>query len=196
MDYKISRKENLYKGFFQLNRYSIANELFSGGFSKTYTREIFERGNAAAILLLDEQRDKLVLVEQFRPGAIGTELNPWLIETVAGIVEPNESPEEVVVREAYEESGAEVMRLRKICDYLVSPGGTTERIWLFIGEIDSQNIPEFAGLEEENEDIKVHCVAVDEAFSWLDSGKINNAMSIIALQWLKLIRLSKTPLWP
>ena len=195
MEYKKIKKEPLYRGFFKLTKYHLKNQLFQGGWSGQYTREIFERGNAAAVLLIDSKRDLLVLVEQFRPGAINTEQSPWLMEMVAGIIEENEQPEDVVVREAMEEAGCNVSRLSKICDYWVSPGGTSEKIWLFIGDVDSSEIPEYAGLDNENEDIKVHKVPIEQAFSWLDVGKINNAMSIIALQWLRVKLLSKSTLW-
>jgi len=195
VEFKVSKCESLYKGFFQFNKYFISNQLFAGGWSDTYTREIFERGHAAAILLLDENRDQLVFVEQFRPGAMQSEQSPWLIELVAGMIEEGELPEEVVKRESIEESGSKVKRLVKMCEYLVSPGGTTERIWLYLGEIDSTKTASFAGLESENEDIKVHCISTQKAFDWLDSGKINNAMTIIAVQWLKLRLIQQTPLW-
>jgi ADP-ribose pyrophosphatase len=195
VEFKVSKCESLYKGFFQFNKYFISNQLFAGGWSDTYTREIFERGHAAAILLFDENRDQLVFVEQFRPGAMQSEQSPWLIELVAGMIEEGELPEEVVKRESIEESGSKVKRLVKMCEYLVSPGGTTERIWLYLGEIDSTKTASFAGLESENEDIKVHCISTQKAFDWLDSGKINNAMTIIAVQWLKLRLIQQTPLW-
>ena len=195
MEFKIIKKESLYQGFFSLSKYSLSNELFQGGWSGEYTREVFERGNAAAVLLYDPTRDKVVLVEQFRPGAIGTDSSPWLMELVAGMIEENESPEEVVSREALEEAGCSIRRLVKIRDYWVSPGGTSERVWLFLGEVDSLQIAEFAGLDDENEDIKVHCVSACQAFDWLEGGKVNNAMSIIALQWLQIKLLSKSTLW-
>lgn len=195
MEFKVSKCESLYKGFFQFNKYHISNQLFAGGWSDIYTRELFERGHAAAILLFDQNRDQLVFVEQFRPGAMQTEQSPWLIELVAGMIEEGELPEEVVKRESMEESGSEVKRLLKMCEYLVSPGGTTERIWLYLGEIDSIKTAQFAGLESENEDIKVHCISTQKAFDWLESGRINNAMTIIAVQWLKLKLMQQTPIW-
>ena len=195
MEFKVKKCESLYKGFFQFNKYHISNQLFAGGWSDIYTRELFERGHAAAILLFDQNRDQLVFVEQFRPGAMQTEQSPWLIELVAGMIEEGELPEEVVKRESIEESGSEVKRLVKMCEYLVSPGGTTERIWLYLGEIDSTKTAQFAGLDNENEDIKVHCISTQKAFDWLGSGKINNAMTIIAVQWLKLKLMQQTPLW-
>lgn len=195
MEFKILKKEPLYHGFFRLNRYTLSTQLFEGGWSQEYSRELFERGDAAAILLYDAARELIILVEQFRAGAALSQQSPWLMELVAGMIESNESPESVARREAEEEAGCSVGRLTKICDYWVSPGGTTEKIWLFLGEIDSDNLPEYAGLEDENEDIKVHKVPIKQAFEWIADGKVNNAMSIIALQWLQLKLLSKSTLW-
>lgn len=195
MEFKITDTENLYKGFFSMNKYTITNQLFKGGWSEAYTREVFERGNAAAVLLYDPQKQMVVFVEQFRPGAINGEGSPWLMELVAGMIETGETPDEVVRRESVEEAGCDVVRLTKICDYWVSPGGTSERIWLYLGEIDSTQLPDFAGLESEHEDIKVHRIPVKEAFESLEKGRLNNAMSIIALQWLRLKMLTKSTLW-
>ncbi|TQV86988.1 NUDIX domain-containing protein [Aliikangiella coralliicola] len=186
MNYKKLAKESMYQGFFELNRYTFCYEMFKGGWSQPFQREVFERGHAAAVLLLDPVANLLVLVEQFRPGAVETEADPWLLELVAGIIEENEKPEDVVFRESVEEAGCEVKNVTKICEYLVSPGGTTERIWLYLGEIDASRLPEYAGLEEENEDIKIHKIPVSKAFEMLDGGEINNAMTLISLQWLKL----------
>lgn len=195
VEYNVKKCEVLYDGFFRFNRYHISNQLYAGGWSKVYTRELFERGHAAAVLLYDPKRDKLVFVEQFRAGAMSTEPSPWLIELVAGMIEVDEKPADVVRRESLEESGSEIKRLVKICDYLVSPGGTTERVWLYLGEIDSRKSASFAGLDVENEDIKVHCVSSQTAFEWLENGSINNSMTIIAVQWLKLKLFEDCSLW-
>jgi len=195
MQYKLVKKEFLYSGFFKLNKYHLSNQLFKGGWSEIYTREVFERGNAAAVLLFDQKRDRLIFVEQFRPGAINTSESPWLIELVAGMIEENETPETVVKRESIEESGSPITQIRKICEYLVSPGGTSEKVWLYLGAVDSKKAADYAGLEIENEDIKVHCISTQTAFEWLDQGKLNNAMTIIALQWLKLNLSGEMPLW-
>jgi ADP-ribose pyrophosphatase len=186
MKYAVSKKECLHHGFFKLNRYHIRNELFEGGWSSSFTREVFERGYASAILLFDPRLEKLIFVEQFRPGAMESESSPWLIELVAGMIETNEQPESVAIRESQEEAGCEVKRVKKICEYLVSPGGTTERIWLYVGEIDASNLPKYAGLDDENEDIRIHSIDVNLAYKWLDSGRLNNAMTLIAVQWFKL----------
>jgi len=195
MHYQLIKKESLYSGFFALNKYHIKNQLFKGGWSEVYTREIFERGHAAAVLLFDSDKGRLILIEQFRPGAMETGNSPWLLELVAGMIEEGEKPEDVVKRESVEESGCVIMKLKKISEYFVSPGGTTEKVWLYLGKFDSSHASEYAGLESENEDIKVHCVSTEQAFKWLKEGKLNNAMTIIALQWLKIELSNNQSVW-
>lgn len=195
LKFEQKKQESLYDGFFQLNRYTFRHELFAGGWSECFQREIFERGHAAAVLLIDPEAQMLALIEQFRPGAVATEKSPWLLELVAGIIDEGEQPDQVAGREALEEAGAEIKKLRKICEYLVSPGGTTERIWLFLGEVDMRHVSDSGGLVDEHEDIRVHKVAIDQAFEWMDLGKVSNSMTLIALQWLKLQLLQQKPLW-
>ncbi len=195
LKFKQIKREAMYDGYFALNRYTFETQLFQGGWSESFQREIFERGHAAAGLLLDPVREEVVLVEQFRPGAVATEEHPWLLELVAGVIEEGEQPDEVFRRESVEESGCEVKRVRKICDYLVSPGGTTERVWLFLGEIDSQHIDKFGGLDAEHEDILIHKMKVSDLFEKLEAGKLNNAMTLIAVQWLKLNWTNSNKLW-
>lgn len=195
LGFETLQKEKLYHGFFQLNRYTFRNQLFAGGWSDSFQREIFERGHAAAALLLDPDKEILVLVEQFRPGAVETEESPWLVEPVAGIIETGESPTDVVKRESVEEAGCHVERLHKICEYLASPGGTTERIWLFLAKVNSDGISELGGLEHEHEDIRIHKIPVEAAFDMLDKGQFSNATTLIALQWLKLNWANRADFW-
>ena len=100
-----------------------------------------------------------------------------------------------MIREAVEEAACDVHELVPLYDYLVSPGGTTERIALFCGKVDSTHIGGVYGKMEEGEDIKVHVVTVDEALALLASGKIIAASAIIALQWLALNRESLRKIW-
>lgn len=177
--------ETGYRGFFRLERYRLRHRLFAGGMSPLITRELFERGHAAAILLFDAVLDQIVLVEQFRIGALNAEGGAWLYEIVAGIIEPGEEAEEVVRRESVEEAGCEVGRIEKICDYMVSPGGTSERISLYCGQVDSRNVGGIHGLAHEGEDIRVFSVSFQEAVDMLMSGDLNTASPIMALQWLQ-----------
>jgi ADP-ribose pyrophosphatase len=195
LKYEIVKKESCYHGFFQINRYHIRHELFKGGWSETFQREIFERGHAAGVLLLDPEHEELVLVEQFRAGAMDTQDNPWMLEPVAGIIEKNETPEQVGKRESMEEAGCEIIKLCPITDYLASAGGSTEKVWLFLGKVDANQVPEYAGLTHEHEDIKVHKLSVEQVFDRLEQGEFKNAMLLIGLQWLKLNWHKKDSFW-
>ncbi|MHB1230438.1 MAG: NUDIX domain-containing protein, partial [Halothiobacillus sp.] len=159
-------------------------ECFAGGFSSEINREIFERGHAVAVLPFNVTRQEVVLIEQFRPGALEAPGGPWLTEIVAGMIEPNETVESVARREMQEEAGLMPLRLIPMTRYWVSPGGTTESIYLFLGLIDQMPMDEFFGLPEEHEDIKLHSMSLDEALARVDAGSICSAAPIIALQWL------------
>ncbi|MCU5771683.1 ADP-ribose diphosphatase [Erwiniaceae bacterium BAC15a-03b] len=185
-DVEIIARDSLYDGFFSLQRYRFRHRLFNGEMSGIVEREIFERGHAAVLLPYDPVRDKVVLIEQIRIAAYDTSPTPWLMEMVAGIIEPGESVEDVVRREAVEEAGVNVGRVRPVLNYLASPGGTSERLSILVGEVDASVAKGCHGLEEENEDILVHVVSREQAYQWVEEGKIDNAASVIALQWLEL----------
>lgn len=187
-DVKLLAEEVGYQGFFRLLRLRLQHKLFAGGWSKEITRELFDRGHAAAVLPYDAARDEVILIEQFRVGAMYGEGSPWLLEVVAGIVEEGESEEEVVRREAQEEAGLTLNALTRVMSYFPSPGGCGERITLFVGEVDATEAAEHAGLACESEDIRVHRVPREQAMQWLAEGKLDNASTIIALQWLALQR--------
>ncbi len=185
-DVKIIEKSAGYNGFFKVNVYRLQHRLFAGGWNQPIVRELFERGHAAALLPYDPVRDEIVLVEQFRIGAMETCSTPWLLELVAGIIDEGETAEAVVRREAVEEAGIEVARCEHAISYLVSPGGSTERIEVFVGEVDASKARGLHGLADEGEDIRVHVVSREQAYAWLKEGRIDNAASVIALQWLAL----------
>lgn len=188
MNIEIVEKKIVYEGYFQIIQYRLRHSVFHGGWSPVITREIFERGDAAAVLPYDPHRDEIVFIEQFRAGALHAASGPWLMEIVAGTMEIAESAEAVVRRESVEESGCEIRRLVEICTYFTSPGGTSEQIYLFCGEIDSRGAGGVFGIAEEHEDIRVHVASYEQAQQWLDAGRFNSASAIISLQWLKLNR--------
>lgn len=188
LDVEILEKTVCYDGFFKLEKYRLRHRRFAGGMTPVLTRELFERGHAVAVLLYDPVRDRVVLLEQFRIGALEAAGGPWLLEIVAGIVEPGETAEEVARRECREEAGVEPTALEPICHYLVSPGGTSESISLFCGRVDSTHLGGLHGLADESEDIRVFTVNFDEAWELFQRGRINSAAPIIALQWLAMNR--------
>ncbi len=185
-DIEIIEKNTVFDGHFQVEKYSLRHRLFNGGWSKPLTRELFERGDAAAVLLFDPALNKLVLVEQFRMGALHNAESPWLLELVAGVIEPNESAEQVVRRESEEEAGLKIHDIIPIYNYWVSAGACTEKFSLFCARVDASTAGGIFGLAEEGEDIRVWVFSVDEVYAMLAQGQLNNAMTLIAVQWFKL----------
>jgi len=187
MQYKIISKHTPFKKFFQIDIYELRHELFAGGWSDVMTREIFERGQAVAVLLHDPSTDQLLLIEQFRPGAINDPDGPWMLEIVAGMVEPGETPQDVARREALEEADCSVGEMEFIMDFYPSAGGSTEMISLYYAAIDLSHVKTgIHGLESENEDIRTSIVPTQTVMQWLRQGKIKASLAIIALQWLAL----------
>jgi ADP-ribose pyrophosphatase len=184
-----------YDGHFKIIRYRLRHQLFAGGMSHELTREVFERGHAAAVLPFDPERGQVVLIEQFRIGALGVVDEPWLLEPVAGIIEEGESAPEVARREATEEAGLELLDLVPACTYFASPGGSTETCQVFIGRVDAAGAGGTFGRADEGEDTKVHVVALDVALDWLRDDRIHAATMVIALQWLALHRQDLEERW-
>lgn len=185
-DVEIIARETLYRGFFSMDLYRFRHRLFNSEMSQEVRREIFERGHAAVLLPFDPERDEVVLVEQVRIAAYDTSDTPWLLELVAGMIEDGETVDDVARREAMEEAGIVVKRTKPVLSYLASPGGTSERSSIMVGEVDATTANGIHGLADENEDIRVHVVSREQAYQWVDEGKIDNAASVIALQWLQL----------
>ncbi len=181
---ELIEKQAAFCGYFRIDRLRLRFPLYEGGMSREVEREVLERGQVAAVLLVDPDRDCVVLIEQFRPGPYAAGEPPWLIEAVAGVIEGGESAEELARREAREEANCEITDLFPIMRFFTSPGASTESVALFCGRVDSTDAGGVHGLEEEGEDIRVLVVSVDEALSLLREGRIVNAKTIIALQWL------------
>ncbi|MCH8552286.1 MAG: NUDIX domain-containing protein [Natronospirillum sp.] len=183
-DVDIKRSELVYQGFYQMHSLTVRHAAYKGG-QVEITRELMVRPDAVVVLPYDPKLDVVVLIEQYRVGAHKGP-TPWLIECVAGLIEPDESLASVARREAEEEAGLMVDRLHFICEYFPSPGGSNEKITLYAGEVDAREAGGVHGLDVEGEDILVRKLSVTEALTWLTEGHINNAASIIALQWLAL----------
>ncbi|WP_434626392.1 NUDIX domain-containing protein [Pseudomonas sp. Z1-29] len=191
----IVKRETCFKGFYKLDRLVLRHELFAGGMSREISRELFVRHDAVCVLPYDPQRDEVVLIEQFRVGAIGKAANPWLVELVAGLIDKDEQPEEVAHREAQEEAGLVFAALWPMTKYFPSPGGSNEFVHLYLGRCDSTGAGGLHGLLEEAEDIRVKTWAFEDALQAVRDGRICNAASIIALQWLALNRDEVRGLW-
>ena len=185
-DVRIDEEEAVYSGFLKLSRYKIRHALFEGGWSPQLLREVVYRVPSVGVLLYDPGLDQVVLVEQFRVGPMLSSDDPWLIEVVAGISEPNETLESVALREVKEEANCEVKELLPISNFYMSPGATNERLMLYCGITDASGAGGCYGLKEEGEDIRVQVVSFSEAYAMVEDGRIANAPAVIAIQWLKL----------
>ena len=194
-DVEVVEREECFRGFYKLDRLHLRHRLFAGGMGKLINRELFVRHDAVCVLPYDPRRDEVVLIEQFRVGALDKSANPWLLELVAGLIDKDEQPEEVARREAMEEAGLTLGALWPISVYYPSPGGSDERVHLFVGRCDSVGAGGIHGLEEEGEDIRVHVLSFEDALARVRDGRIDNAASIMALQWLALNRDEVRGLW-
>ncbi len=177
-----------YDGYFKIIRFGLRHRQFRGGMGTRIDREVFERGSAAAVLPYDPVRDEVVLLEQFRVGAFAAGRPAWLIEIVAGMIEPGEDPADVARRETAEEAGLQLGRLEAIGDVIMSPGGCTETVALFCGQVDAADAGGIFGLDHEGEDIRAFTLPFDKAYDRVRSGEIDNASSVISIQWLALNR--------
>lgn len=182
-DLEILEREVCYRGFYRLERLRLRHRLFAGGMSPPIVREVIEIGDVAAALLYDPRRDEVVMIEQFRVGARDDPRGPWLLEIVAGLIEPGETPEEVARREALEEAGCAVTDLLPITTFYVSPAKTSQRTYLFLGRVDSARAGGVHGLAHEGEDIRVVCLPAGEALTLAEQGRTDSAWPLIALFW-------------
>lgn len=192
---EILRRESCFSGFYRLERLHLRHRQFSGEMGPLLSRELFVRHDAVCVLPFDPQRDEVVLIEQFRVGSMGKCSNPWLLELVAGLIDKDEEPDQVARREAVEEAGLVLGELWPISRYFPSPGGSDELVHLYVGRCNSEGAGGIHGLAEEGEDIRVHVLPFEEALQAVKDGRINNAASIIALQWLALNRTEVCGLW-
>ena len=187
MKWKLLKRDTAYTGFFKVDVCHVEHDLYDGGVLQV-RRELFERGEAVAVLLYDPARDRVVMVEQFRIGAIHHPDGPWILEVVAGMMEAGESITDVAQRECQEEAGVTVHTFVPVHSFYSSPGGCTEQIHLLCGLVDSRLASGTHGVPQEGEDIRVRVLDFSEVETLLHSQRITSAMPLIALQWLQLNR--------
>jgi len=185
-----------FQGYFRLARYRFHHSLYRGGVSGAFDREVFERGEAAAVLPYDPVRDEVVLIRQFRAGTFAAGRHPWCWEIVAGMIEDGETPEDVARREAVEEAAIEIQDIMLLYSLVLSPGACSETCNIFLGRIDSTGVGGVHGLATENEDILVKTMPFADALALLARDEIDNSAAVIALQWLALHRDELRNRWP
>ena len=189
---------------FRVVRATLQYRRFDGQMSEPITRINFERGDAVGVLLYDPQDDAVILVRQFRY-PVYARLAPheregdgareaWLLEIVAGVVDEDQTVKEVAHRELLEEAGYKAKgELQPITTIYPSPGGSSERIHLFLGEVDCrQRAGDGGGITAEGEDIQIVVLPFREAMGMIARGEICDAKTIIALQYLALLKAGNT----
>ena len=162
--------------------------MFKGGWSGEIEREVFTKTEASAAVLYDPKNDLIALIEQFRAGAVESEYGPWCLEVVAGMLEPGENPEKLIVREIKEEADLVPDKLHKITAYYSTPGACNEKIHLYCAECDLSQSGGVHGLESENEDILLSVFDAQEVLGAMLNSRMNNAATLLSLQWLAMNR--------
>jgi ADP-ribose pyrophosphatase len=185
-DVRILADEPVYQGHFQVRKLTVSHRRFAGDWSPPVQREVFHRGDAVGVLPWDPVSDTLVLVEQFRPGALRSAGSPWMLELIAGVVEEGEADEQVIAREAIEEADCEMDLLAPIATYYPSAGACSEQVRLFCGRLVRAGFGQVHGADAEDEDILVHAVPRREALELLALDRVPNGHTLVALQWLQL----------
>jgi nudix-type nucleoside diphosphatase (YffH/AdpP family) len=174
--------------FFRVEETKLRYERFDGQMSDTVTRFNLNRGDSAAALVHDPKADTILLVEQFRYSTY--DKGPgWLLELPAGVIKPEEAddPKKTIQREIKEESGYDTESLKHVSTFYVSPGGTSERIFLYYAKVTPKNrTSDGGGLVKEGENTRVMMMKLDAAVKKITSGDILDAKTIIGLQWLQL----------
>ncbi len=194
-DVEVIARKTVYSGYVRVDELQVRHRLFAGGWGKPLVREVVERGHAVAVLPYDPLRDELVLLEQFRPGALDAGYPPWVVEIVAGIIDDGEAAEQVARREALEEAGLHLGELVAVCRALVSPGIITESVAIFCGRVDVTGVGGIHGLDHEGEDIRAFAIGFEAAIGMLARGEISNLVAVVALQWLALNREKLRERW-
>jgi ADP-ribose pyrophosphatase len=185
-DVRVLEEETAWSGYFSVRRLTLQYRCFAGGWSEPQVREVFDRGDAVGVLPYDPVTDSVVLIEQFRPGALRGNDSPWMLELIAGVVEQGESDAEVAHREAMEEAACELSELVPIATVLPSAGACSEQVRLFCGRVRSAGIGDVHGADHEGEDILVHAVSREDALQLVARDRIPNGHTLIALQWLQI----------
>ena len=184
--FKIINKKNIHSGFFKMNEVTLKYKKYDGNWSNEIRRELFGGAQVSAVLPYDPIKNKIILIQQFRPGTISKNVGNYLDEIVAGIIDKGEDPQATARRECFEETGCEVKKLIPIQGYFPAPGSSESFYNLFIAEVDSFNGERIMGVENENEDIYVKSYKIEEVKQKLEEGSILNGLTLIALQWFFL----------
>ncbi len=182
----IEQKRYLLNDFFKVEEAYLRFEQFNGEMSRQLRRLSLERGDSVSILVYNITTKKIILINQFRYPTY-QHGDGWITETIAGMVDHGEPPEETARRETEEETGLNITAFEHIATFYLSPGGSSERIFLYYSEVSGEQAKykSTGGLLHEGEDIKVVELSVAEATARIRSGEIMDAKTIVGIYWLE-----------
>ena len=184
-DVSIESRENLFRGFIQVEKVTIKHRLFNkSNYSSSIHRELIHRPEAAGVLLYDNQQRRFALIEQFRIGALNDTVSPWQLEVIAGVLDGDETPETCIRRESLEEAGCEVHDLQHLFTFYPTAGACSEIFHLYVANVELPTSGGVFGMPDEGEDIQLHLFDYSDAPLLLKNGRLRNAPVIMALQWL------------
>lgn len=187
---EVAHSRRPYMNYFAVTEQDLRFPRYNGGKSETVTRAAFLMADAVTVLPYDPVRDRVLVIEQFRYGPyLRGDPTPWLLEPIAGRIDPRESAEDAVRREAREEAGVSMDVLHHISSYYPSPGGMTEYLLSYVGIAE---LPDDAGgiggLEDEHEDIRAHVISFDHFMTLVNSGEVTTGPLVLTAYWLALNR--------
>ena len=187
--FKIQKTELLSDNWYILNKVTLDYQKKDNSWD-TQVREVYDRGNGAAILLYNKSKGTVILTRQFRlPSYLNGNKSGLLIEVCAGLLD-EDNPESCIIRETEEETGYRLQSVKKIFEAYMSPGAVTEILYYFIGEYDSSmKVSSGGGLEQEHEEIEVLEIPFAQAYVMIESGEIKDAKTIMLLQYAKINNL-------
>lgn len=187
--YKIQKTELLSDNYYLLNKVTVDYQKKDDSWD-TQVREVYDRGNGAAILLYNTEKGTVILTRQFRlPTYLNGNKSGMMIEACAGLLD-HDDPETCIIRETEEETGYKIHTAKKIMQVYMSPGAVTEILYLFVAEYSpSMKISEGGGLENEHEEIDVIEIPFDQAYVMIEAGEIKDAKTIMLLQYAKIHNL-------
>ena len=189
---EIRKQNRLLDDFFKVEEVIVAHQRHDGAMSADERRLVFERGDAIAVLLFDEQKRSVIVVEQFRLPALiarrrdkAASTDGWITELVAGMIDEGESPMQAAIRETFEETGYRIDNPKPIGRFFSSPGGSSERFFMYFARVSAAQREGRGGGLDGEEDIKVFQIGVDDLFDRVAAGAIEDPKLAIAAYWLK-----------
>jgi nudix-type nucleoside diphosphatase (YffH/AdpP family) len=186
-DVEVIARRQPYAAFFAVEEYDLRFRRFDGSMSPVVSRAIFISGDAVTVLPYDPVRDRVLLIEQFRAAVLARgDTQPWLLEVIAGRVDPGETPQQAARREAVEEAGLALGELLEVASYYPSPGAKLEYLYSYVALTD---LPDGTagtfGLATEAENIRSHLISFDQLMALVRSGEAANAPLILTALWLE-----------